>query len=245
MPRVLWTSLFAVVLAAASTPARADRRAFGYVYEYQTMSAGGLDIELWNTQSRPDFSAEPSAYELKLETEYGITDHWDIALYQIFEQGLETSAPLSYSATQVETRYRFAERGELPIDVLGYFEIVKPLRQDSVELEWKAILARDFGPVTVAANLIAELEIGDETEFIPGWALGITYEPTPAWKIGAETFGELSEAADGEERKIHGWLGPSVSWAPSPKLWITGTAAFGLTSTSDDFLARLIIGISI
>src|SRR5215471_9291548 len=93
------------IVFAAAAPARADRRAFGYVYEYQTMPKGGLDLEIWNTQMRPDLSSSASAFELQLETEYGITDHWDIALYQVFEQGIETNAPFSYSATKVETRY--------------------------------------------------------------------------------------------------------------------------------------------
>jgi hypothetical protein len=240
-------STAALVVHAAT--ARADRRAFGHVYEYQTMPQGGLDLEIWNTQTRPDLGQDPTAFELQLETEYGITDHWDIALYQNFSQGAEIGASFQYASTAVETRYRFADRGELPVDVLGYFEIKKPLAGGDLELEWKAILARDLGPVTVAANLIAELEIEDgEAEFIPGWALGVSYEAVPALKLGVETFGafEPEDAADGtESRVVEAWLGPAVSWAPSPKLWILASGAFGLTEHSDDFIARLIVGISL
>jgi hypothetical protein len=231
-------------LVALAPAAHADRRAFGHTYEYQTMPQGGLDLEIWNTQTRPDLSSAENAFELMLEIEYGITDHWDLAFYQIFAQ--DVGGSLGYDATALETRYRFAERGEWPIDTLAYFEIVKPLGKDAVELEGKAILARDFGPFTLNANLIAELLVGDETYFIPGWAVGLSYEPTPAWRLGVETLGEYAEPeSKGAERHVVAWAGPSLSWAPSPKLWITGSAVFGLTEASDDLMARLIFGISL
>src|SRR5262244_3773921 len=236
-------SLLSVLAAVAAVlcapaPARADRRSFGWTYEYQTMPEGGLDLEIWATQIRPAFGDPTNGYELMLEVEYGITDHWDLAFYQVFSQGPADTDALAFDKTKIETRYRFAERGEWPIDVLAYFEIVKPLREDAVELEWKAILARDVGPLTFALNLIAELELGDEVHFIPGWTFGATWEIVPAFHVGAETFGERNE-----DDTIHAWVGPALSWAPSPKLWITASASFGLTNTSEDLLARLVFGI--
>jgi len=233
------------VVAALAAPAHADRRAYGYTYEYQTMPEGGLDLEIWNSQHRPDLSSSANTFELKIETEYGITDHWDIALYQIFTQ--ESGGPLSYDATSLETRYRFAERGELPIDTLVYFEVVKPLNEDGAELEWKLILGRDIGPVTLNLNLIAELLLGNGNSFfVPGWSVGASYEFVPAFKLGVETFGEYSEPSmEGADRHVRAWVGPALSWAPSPKIWFTGSAVFGVTSSSDDFIARIIIGISI
>jgi len=231
------TVLLCVVLA--SLPARADRRSFGYTYEYQTMPEGGLDLEIWATQIRPQFGDAATGFQLQLEVEYGITDHWDLAFYQVFAQGPGDTDAFVFDATKIETRYRFAERGEWPIDVLAYFEIVKPLREDAVELEAKAILARDVGPVTFALNLIGELALGSDVHFIPGWSLGATWEVVPAFHIGAETFGERNEDAT-----IHAWAGPAVSWAPSPKLWVTAFVGFGLTNNSEDFLGRLVLGIS-
>ena len=232
--------LACITLVALSLPARADRRSFGYTYEYQTMPQGGLDLEIWATQLRPAFGDPASGYELQLEVEYGITDHWDIAFYQVFAQGPGETDAFAFDATKIETRYRFAERGEWPIDVVAYFEAAKPLREDEVELEFKAILARDVGPVTFALNLIGEIKIGSESKFIPGWAFGGTWEIVPAFHIGAEFFGERNE-----DDTVHAWVGPALSWAPSPKLWVTLSGAFGVTENSDDFIARLIFGISI
>jgi hypothetical protein len=232
--------LVAVTLLAASATARADRRAFTHTYEYQTMPQGGLDLEIWNAQTRPVLSGDATGQEFKLETEYGITDHWDIALYQILSQSPEPGAPLQYSATTLETRYRFAERGEWPIDTLAYMEVKKSLIGSDTELEWKAILAKDFGSLTLALNLIAELVFEDGTSFVPGWAFGATYEVVPSLKIGAETFGERSETSD-----LNAWVGPSISWAPPGKIWLAANTAFGLTSTSEDLIVQFIIGISL
>jgi hypothetical protein len=219
--------------------AHADRRAFAATYEYQTMPKGGLDLEIWNIQSHPDISSSAQSFTWKLETEYGITDHWDIALYQVFSQGSAT--PLTYDSTSLETRYRFAERGEWPVDVLAYFEVDKFFDANDWELEWKVILARDIGRLTLALNLIAEDSIVDGDHFfVPGFAAGASFEIVPALKVGAEIFGERSE-----DHNVRAWAGPAISWAPSPKLWVTVGADFGLTSYSDDLRATIILGISL
>src|SRR5436309_2948127 len=106
----------AMMLLIASTPrtAHADRRSFFQTYEYQTMNKGGVELELWNEQDRPDFGSAATGLQFQLEIEYGITDRWDIALYQILSQPpptMTTPGVLAYDATKIETRYRFAERG--------------------------------------------------------------------------------------------------------------------------------------
>jgi hypothetical protein len=229
----------AILTLCASTPARADRRAFLHTYEYQTMAKGGLDLEIWNTQTRPSFDSGTMGQDWRLETEYGITDHWDLAIYQNFAQA--PGMAFGYDSTSVETRYRIGERGDLPVDVLVYAEVVKPLAADELEVEGKLILAKDIGPLTLAINLIAEVEFAADTEFVPGWAVGLTWEVAPAFKIGVETFGERSEVLE----DVVTWIGPSISWSPSPRWWLAAGASFGITTPSDDFIASFIIGITL
>jgi hypothetical protein len=242
-------SVLAIAFCAWSAPAHADRRSFAQTYEYVTMPRGGLELEFYNTQTRPSFDDDAQELVWQIEIEYGITDHWDISLYQAFSQASGNTDPaldsaFRYSETKLRTRYRFGERGAWPVDVLGYFEIKFPFGEDALALEPKLILARDFGKLTAAVNLIAEIEREDgETELIPEWAAGVTYELSPSFKVGAETFGEL--APEGDERELEAWAGPSVSWAPSPKIWITANAGFGLTEESPDLIARAIIGIGL
>ena len=238
----------ALVLGHAGA-AHADRRAFGYTYEYNTMAAGGLDLELWNTQSRTTFDGGAAGLEWKAELEYGITDHWDIALYQVFAQG-GTEGAVAYDETTVETRYRFAERGQWPVDVLVYFELAKGFGVTKWDVEPKLVLARDLGKLSLNLNLTPELEIAKhreagateaelEAELEPEWAFGATYEVSPRWKVGGETFGAL----DLEESEVTAYAGPALSWSPSAKLGVATTAAFGLTDGADAFALRFVLGI--
>jgi hypothetical protein len=235
----------AVVLGQA-TAAHADRRAFGYTYEYNTMAAGGLDLELWNTQARSSFDGGAASGEWKAEVEYGITDHWDLAVYQTFGQDGHDGA-VGYRETSVESRYRFAERGQWPVDVLVYLEVAKGFGETAWDVEPKLVLARDLGKVSVNFNFAPEVQItkhGDaavSTALSPRWALGAAYELSPRWKVGAETFGE----ADLDAKTTSAAAGPSLSWAPSTKLWVASTAAVGLTHDSDDFSLRFVLGIGL
>ncbi len=238
----------ATLLAGAlAGDARADRRAFTRTYEYTTMPEGQTEIEIYSTHSRATFdgATSPQSFVLQLEVEHGITDRWDVSLYHVFAQssdGLGGGSPLALSEMKLRTRYRFAERGELPVDVLAYAEVAKDFGVGAYALEGKAVLARDIGRTTIAANLIAEVVVGndvDEAEVELGWSVGASQEVTPAWKIGAETWGDF-EAEHTDE--IAASAGPALSWAPSAALWVTATAGFGLTDHADAFSVRAIIG---
>lgn len=262
MRHVYLPTALAVVLGLLATEgaARADRRAFTETYEYMTIPQGDVELEVWNTQSRSDFGDNGiSAFDLQLEIEYGITSHWDIALYQIVAQAdgptPETSESLHFEETKVETRYRLAERGQLPVDTTLYLEVAKGFGETRWEIEPKVILARDFGRANVALNIIPEIGFEEEApampgaesevdaEFEPGWAAGVSYELIPALKLGAETFGSVKSL--GDQNDVFWWIGPSAGWAPSPKLWAAATAAVGLTDAAENFRMRIILGINI
>lgn len=246
-------------LATSARDARADRRSFLETYEYMTMPEGDLELEFWNRETRAAFASETArSYELEIEVEYGITSHWDIALYQVFGQVDDPvtpagGQPFGYRRTNLETRYRLGERGSSPVDTLLYFEIEKAFGEDKWGFEPKLILARDFGKLTAVVNIIPEIELETEeepsgeteleVEFEPGWSVGVSYEVSPKLKIGAETFGAVTSPFS--DAVVEAFAGPSVSWAPSHKVWIATTAAFGLTTDTDAFLLGFIIGLGI
>jgi hypothetical protein len=234
----------AATLLALPSLARADRRAFTHTYEYPTLPKGELELEFWNTQAGDVGDGDPSELELQIEIEYGLTSRWEIALYQTL--GQVAGAPLSYATTKLETRYRLAERGEWPVDVNLYMEVAKPFGIEELELEPKLILAKDLGALTVALNLIGELEIEDEVELVPGFALGASYELSPALKLGAEVFGELEEEIDAatgeEEHELELAAGPVLGWSPAPELWLATTLAAGV-SHAPELEWRIIVGL--
>jgi hypothetical protein len=245
----------AATLVGLTTVARADLRSFTHTYEYATMPAHKTAIEIWHTQTRATSDAEsPHLYEGIFEIEHGITDHWDVAFYTVLGQVSDEmlgSTGLTLSEIKLETRYRLAERGELPIDTLLYFEVAKEFGESLYELEAKVIGARDFGAVTVAANVIAELVVGkdaEETEPEFGWAVGATYPVHPKVRVGVETWGIV------EEGEAYISAGPALSLAPASNLWATLTVGFGVSEDAREegegaehgyFSGRLIVGIEL
>ena len=248
-------SALSLSLLAQAGVASADRRAFTHTYEYMTIPKGDLELEFYNTESRAEFKRETVRnFEQQIEIEYGITSRWDISLYQVFKQTTDNadpagSSPYHYDKWKVRTRYRFSERGQSAVDTLLYFEFQKKFNKDEFTFEPKLILARDFGKVTAALNIIPELELEEEPdgekelEFEPGWAFGVTYEVSPKLKLGGETFGKWK--SPGNNNDVSASVGPSVSWAPSSKLWATVNAGFGVTDKSDDFTVRFIVGLGL
>lgn len=242
-----------LLMSAMAGSARADRRAFSFTYEYPTQPQGQIELELWNTQTREGLGDDGgvSTAEQQLEVEYGITDKTSISLYQTVAQA--TGTGLHYAATKAELRHRLAERGEWPVDVSLYAEVAKVWGAAEVEVEPKLIVARDFGPVTLAINAIGEVELeqevgasGDkeiEARFVPGWAVGLSYDVVPQLKVGAETWGQREP--DGDKKVVYAWAGPAASWAPSTRFWVTGTCGLGLTDRSDDLVVRLLLSVGL
>lgn len=241
----------ATVATFTTHNAHADRRMFTNTYEYKTVPEGHTALELWHTESRDVWDkASPQRMNEVLELEHGITDHWDMAVYTIFDQvaggtanGMAVPAEsLRLSQMSVESRYRFADRGEWPVDVLVYGEFVKGVGESAYEGEVKGIFARDFDKLTVAANLILEMEFGknvkeSEPEF--GYAVGGTYEVHPKVNVGVESFGKI------EAEKAEVSVGPAVAIAPSGNYWLTFTAGFGATDAAPALSGRLILGLEL
>jgi hypothetical protein len=250
--KVVFKVAIAAALSSAAAPglARADRRDFTNTYGYPTQAEGNIELELGNTQVRDGLGEDggTSEVEQQVELEYGITDHTSISLYQVVAEA--EGSGLHYAETKVEMRHRLSERGELPVDVTLYGEVAKIYGEAAVELEPKLILARDFGQLTIAVNLIPEIVLvrssdGDgghtiDATLVPGWAAGATYELSPAWHFGAETWGERDE-----EEVVVGWAGPAASWSPSPKFWVAATAGAGLTADSADLAVRFLASVQL
>jgi len=113
-----------LVLLGASL-ARVDRRSYVWTYEYMTMPKGHSELEYYLTHKVTDFHKydKKNTWQPQLEFEYGLTDRWDIAVYQGWQQtNTDTDDEFEYTDTKLRTRYRFGEKGMYPLDTLLYLE---------------------------------------------------------------------------------------------------------------------------
>jgi len=246
----------AVGLSAAafftSPAAHADRRAYGTTYEAVTAPRGEIDVETWTTFApQGELEGGPSSRGMRemIELEYGITDRWDAALYNMIDMITSGDTQSGYSGFKVETRYRPTDRGQWLLDPVFYLEFQQLFRGDARQkYEAKLILAKDIGNVNIATNLAIEEERTTE----PAWnteieyAAGVSYALTPAWMLGAEVFGK-AEKDEMDNIGHRSWAGPTLSWAGGGSgalrgVWVTIAGGAGLTEESDSYYARLIVG---
>jgi hypothetical protein len=245
------TASIAMGLLASS--AHADRRAYGVTYEAVTAPQGEIDVETWTTFApQGELDGGPSSRGVRemIELEYGITDRWDAALYNMIDMITSGDTQSGYAGLKIETRYRPSDRGEWPVDPVFYLEFQQLFRGDARQkYEAKLIVAKDLGNVNLAANLALEEERTTE----PAWnteveyALGASYALSPAWIIGAEIFGKAEKAEMGEIEN-RSWAGPALSWASGGHgvlrgLWVTLAGGAGLGGEADPYYARAIVGL--
>ena len=77
-----------VVLPLLAHDAFGDRRAYGVTYEAVTAPKGEIDLESWSTFAPAgEITGGPSSRGVRemIEIEYGITDRWDVALYNMLD----------------------------------------------------------------------------------------------------------------------------------------------------------------
>ena len=222
--RITITLMLAAALWGAS-PARADRRTLIRAYEYMTQPQGNLEFELWNDIEAPASGFADASIVHRLELEYGLTDHWDAALYHVFSQSPGQGS--RFDSWRLESRYRFAEKGLWPIDAMVYLELERPADfAQPFEGEAKLILERSLGDFALVGNLVYEQQLF-HAAFLHRVEidLGARYEISPALRLGAEAW-TIRETRQGVTARSY-FAGPSLSVATS-RLWLQLGAGFGL-----------------
>jgi hypothetical protein len=198
--RVIATAAALCGLALTSA-ANANPMPLPYTYVYSTLPKGEAEIEqyadLTPVKGVSMASGNPQLYlasQFQTEFEYGITDRLELGLYLALQppgpQGLYNTATLTEgTGTKERLRYRFAEEGELPVDLALYGEVVE--FDTELEFEGKILLQKRFGDLIVAANLWGEVEqpyanpLG-QVDWVANPTLGATYQITPLVHLGLE-----------------------------------------------------------
>lgn len=214
--------------------------------QYYTTKQGEFELEVYNDYNLTDFDRS-STHNLKqqFELEYGITNHWQIAYYEVAKW--DHSKGYRRDALKIESKYRFAEAGRWPVNVALYGEYEGPngpQDADSDSLEGKLILSKDVGPWNVVGNLIAERKINQHDFWAVEYTAGVSYPVTSTARLGLE-LRETLGAPEGEfgiRRKDHQLqLMPGLYANLTPHVRLLVGPAFGLTKASDDFQIRSIV----
>jgi hypothetical protein len=226
---VLGISLFVILVMTGK--ARADERSYVWTYEYSTLAKGSTELEFYQTATTSNKNVSSgSDWTQQIELEYGITDHLDAAIYEIYEQS--NTGGFSYAGYNVRLRYRIAEKNALPVDTLLYFEHQQRTSGDSA-FEGKVVLAKEFGRSHIAYNQIYERSY-DTGKGEHEYALGMSYETAPMIRLGVESKGSYSE----DEYAA----GPTIAWTGG-RIWANLGALFALNNKTNDREIRFLLGV--
>lgn len=178
---------FSILLVASSallTPAlRADENYFGYSYGSETLQRGKWELYSWTTGRFDKGIGSYSAFDLKQEVEYGVTDRFQIALewkenYTYFtggagQESADSNTPVrrnrfSFVGNGLELKYALSSPYKDPIGIALFVEPEYALTDSPSgdkflewEIETRLIAQKNF----LEDRLIAVLNLTNETEW--------------------------------------------------------------------------------
>jgi hypothetical protein len=232
LKRMSVIAVAAAVLLGWSTTPQAAQRSYVWTEEYGTLAKGNAEFEYWNTATTADIQTRSASdWNQKVELEYGITDHLNVSLYQVFEQAADSSN-LTYVGYNIELKYRIAEANVLPVDVLLYVEHEVSTIEGGVN-EGKIVLAKDIGKLNIAYNQIYE-KVSNADKGDHGYAVGTSYELAPWLRVGVESTGSYTNSTYA--------AGPTIAWMGN-RIWANIGAVYGLNRKTDDRDVRFMMGI--
>jgi len=198
---------------------------------YLTLEKGEVEPEYWldaGTRSEEGSDKKMQFLRHNLATEYGITDHWMI-------DGRFTLEAVRHEETvfqsgRFETRYRFFEEGEKPIDVAvsaeANTERDKENRQQPA-LEPRLILSKDFEALNFTLNLPEEIFLrSGELAFVPSF--GLRYNATEFLRLGAEVRYDTHAHEDS--------VVPQIWFAFPHEMTLKLGYSFGFNHNEEDFM---------
>jgi hypothetical protein len=246
-------ALCALVSAAFAPRLHAIERRFTYTYETTPSPRGHVELENWVTWKHTDAPGANDAdlFQFRHELEFGVTDRFQIGLY-VFDWRYDEHEREDHSAewehSGVELIYNLSNPTTDFIGSALYLEAL--VGERSFELEGKLLLQKNFGPITAAYNLVLEAEwegdqFGnfDEREGEFAQVLGVSYDITKSFSVGAEILHEIPIPDWREAEDSVVWAGPNAS-IRFGRAFATVTALFQVTEVDGepDAQVRLITG---
>lgn len=200
---------------------------------YLTLEKGEIEPEYWfdyGTRSK-DKSTDNGKVDFarhNFAIEYGFTDQWMVD--SRITLGDEEHKSAKFDSGRFETRYRFFEEGEKPIDIAISGEInTERDEKNSLEtgIEPRLIFSKDLSKeFNLTLNFPLEIKLSSgEIEFIP--TFGWRYNVTSLLRFGSEV--------KYNEHTHEGSIIPQVWFALAHEVTIKLGYSFGFDGNKEDF----------
>lgn len=233
--------VLAIVALTVGRPAAADEDIFGYTRGTDVMPKGAKEVEFWATRRSGKGVGRYTAYDYRIEFEYGFTDRLQGSLYLngighdiSGVPGLDDRRQTRFDGFSNEWRYNILSAYKDGLGLTLYFEPEysrysgrSGKERTEYAVETKLLLQKNFldDRLIWAGNLNAEFareKEGDEREgeAVLGFSSGLGYRFAPGWFASAEM--DYRSVWPGlAQREAWGlFAGPSLHYA-SKKWWAT------------------------
>lgn len=246
----LSAALFALLMTCLPLTAFAVDPFEFQVYGYRTQGKGNLDPELLSSYVVAGQKGEDGALgsqsmmRYALEFEYGITDKTDFAYY--LNLARPDGGDLQYAGSKFRFRGRFAEAGQLPVDLGWYSEIewwTSKFNDDVLESEFMLTLQKDVGDWTFIVNApdIDKVIIGPNHKevFEVGWRSEASYQMWEHSRLGLQLYGGVGRVdnATPTGQQQH-YVIPTLHTVLFNAMPSSLGLGFGLTEGSDFFFLK-------
>jgi len=150
---------------------------------FQTLEEHAVEPEYWfdyGTRPGTDFTRHNIALE------YGITDHLMVDGRATIDD--PDNGKTNFDSARLETRWRFAEEGDWPIDIAVSAEVnTRRLENGHYQysLEPRLVLSKDFGKFNFTLNMAEELPVNRGAPSVE-LASGARYDATKLFRFGSE-----------------------------------------------------------
>lgn len=205
---------------------------------------GELEFEYQLDLKQDSVPAIDNDAKHQFELEYGITDHWQSAVYGVFRK--KPGDTFRYDQFKWENIYQLFEQGERWLDAGLYFEYILPADAAKADiLEFKLLLEKQWRPTLHTLNLVLKKELGANAAqgTVAGYAWRSKWRLMPQLEPGFEAYGSLGPIANtlspGEQNHL---LGPVLFGKLAQRIEYEIGYLFGLTRGTENGSFKLVLG---
>jgi hypothetical protein len=199
-------------------------------FVYMTLERGAREVEFWGEARRSQAHKTERWYTGAFE--FGVSSRWTLdGAYQLVDR----NADVRFGRVRTETRYRFAEEGEWPLDLAASAEYeLETSAATGGETEHiltpRLVISKDLtAKLNTTVNLDAPISLSEGGVSF-AYAVGLRYPAEALLRVGTEVKGQPSRHT--------AMAFPQLWVALGKETTVKVGAGIGLTDQTDRFIVR-------